>query len=319
MNKILKFISLALLSIHQAAQAAELPAKYTNEVGMTFVLIPPGLHQMRSYYPGDSIISPWHWVRFNKPFYLQSTEVIQKQWEQVMQGLNHGRLEKTQEGLSTRFTSFYNNNYESTYVIFDPIKSGPNYPVHYMQTEYIESFLEQLNTGSLVYRLPTAAEWEYASLAGATQPPSGADLKRYANCRINYDINSKNHNKNPEKFKFPSFHDADGFDQLAPAGALLPNRWGLYDMMGNVHEIVTVYKPAVTYPNSEQYLLDDPVPDNENYRYTKYYRIKGGSFWSKPVDCNPFIVQSFDYKDQGTTVGFRLWLDAESVRKTLAH
>jgi len=303
MNKILPFILLALLGMFQTVQATELPAKYTNEFGMNFVLIPPGMHQMRSYryhYPDYSeavIVSPWHWVRFNKPFYLQSTEVTQKQLEQVIPGLS-------QEVLATSFASFY-NQYSvpevSNFQEFKPINSGPDYPVHYIDPEYIDTFLERLNTGPLVYRLPTEAEWEYAALAGATRPPAGEDLKYYANCRIN---------------------DADRFNRLTPVGSLLPNAWGLYDMLGNVNEIVMPYKPAANHPkNTEQYLLDDPVPNNEKPKYTGYYnhRIKGGDFWDSPKYCNPFIVDDFDKKSHGEAVGFRLWLDAESVRKALAH
>lgn len=66
------------------------------------------------------------------------------------------------------------------------------------------------------FRLPTEAEWEYACKAGAeTIYPFGNDssqLKKYAW----YAVNSNGH-----------YHKA---------GELLPNAWGLYDMLGNVAE-----------------------------------------------------------------------------------
>jgi formylglycine-generating enzyme required for sulfatase activity len=66
------------------------------------------------------------------------------------------------------------------------------------------------------YRLPTAAEWEYACRAGGatTWSPGEAQdlLPKYA------------------------WHVSNSWSQLHPVGTLRPNNWGLFDMHGNAWE-----------------------------------------------------------------------------------
>ena len=72
--------------------------------------------------------------------------------------------------------------------------------------------------GGWVYRLPTEAEWEYACRAGTTNQfyygddPSYIRLSSYA------------------------WYTANSGNVTHVVGMKGPNRWGLYDMMGNVYE-----------------------------------------------------------------------------------
>lgn len=77
-------------------------------------------------------------------------------------------------------------------------------------------------------RLPTEAEWEYASRGGLINNiyPWG-----------NEHVNAGRPKANSWEGKFPYYNEQkDGFMKLAPVKSFAPNGYGLYDMAGNVWE-----------------------------------------------------------------------------------
>ncbi len=108
-----------------------------------------------------------------------------------------------------------------------------------------------------LYRLPTDEEWEYACRAGTTNLWTFGD------------------DPGPlTSYGWITDHTAHDFTH--PVGQKLPNPWGLYDMYGNVWELVS-----------------------NNI-------IRGGSAWDDPPECNSAARGSFG----GATinVGFRIVL-----------
>ena len=81
-------------------------------------------------------------------------------------------------------------------------------------------------------RLPTEAEWEYAARAGSTKRFYSGDSPESL-------VKVGNVADGTAKKKFPDWQTTvaeDGYVFTAPVGQFLPNRLGLYDMLGNVWE-----------------------------------------------------------------------------------
>ena len=134
----------------------------------------------------------------DKNYMMSKTEVTQRQWVAVM-GENPSHFK------------------------------GSDNPVESVSWDDCQEFLKKLNAlpsvkgSGLVFRLPTAEEWEYACLAGAT----GDYCKLADGTEINEgtvdDVAWYGDN-------------AGGAGQTHPVGQKEPNAFGLYDMLGNVSE-----------------------------------------------------------------------------------
>jgi formylglycine-generating enzyme required for sulfatase activity len=216
------------LTLSSAAFAADMPAtkEYTNSIGMKFVRIGPGTFEMgvgktplpeelnRSreesgnreiYIPtenGDYDERPIHKVTISKPFYVGTCEVTNEQYEEFdpLHLYLRGKL------------GFSIDNSEA--VVF----------VTWHRARAFCNWLS--NKEGLPYRLPTEAEWEYACRAGTTTHFHTGDILPQA------------YLKNPDNSWYPDPGRGRGREEVVPlhVGKTPPNRWGLYDMHGNLEE-----------------------------------------------------------------------------------
>ena len=119
--------------------AAQLPETWTNDLQMTFVLVPAGSFDMGSE-SGDDDERPVRTVPVDVPFYISQFEVTQAQWFSVMES--------------------------------DPsaFSDDDNRPVENVSWNDAQAFIDKLNATdpAATYRLPTEVEWEYAARAGST-------------------------------------------------------------------------------------------------------------------------------------------------------
>lgn len=163
--------------------------------------------------PGrDQNEGPQHRVTISQGFYIGKYEITQAQWTSVMHaqpwaGKSH-------------------------------VEENPHHPAVYISWEDVQEFTRRLNrmAGAEVYRLPTAAEWEYACRAGTATPWSfGEDdsaLQKYAWYADNtWEVDER-------------YGHA--------VGTKLPNPWGLHDMHGNVWEWVQDWYSNEPYSSSSE-------------------------------------------------------------------
>lgn len=186
---------LAVLLLAEVGLAAP-PEIDTNALGITFRLIPAGSFLMGCDTTRQRCHSgqlPAHRATFTAPFYLAETEVTQRQWSAVM-GDNPAHFK------------------------------NPDNPVEQVSWEDAQTFIRTLNQRPELgggYRLPSEAEWEYATRAGTQtdywfgNDEPGQDLGHYF-----WYLDSSREHPHPVAQK--------------PA-----NPWGLYDVHGNVWEWVS--------------------------------------------------------------------------------
>ena len=124
-------------------------------------------------------------------------------------------------------SAFYMGKYEITQKQWRDIMGtnpsnfkGDDLPVENVSWNEVQNFIQKLNQkeGTNKYRLPSEAEWEYAARAGTTTMYSFG-------------------NDESELGEYAWYAENSG-DKTHPVGQKNPNKWGLYDIHGNVWEWV---------------------------------------------------------------------------------
>jgi formylglycine-generating enzyme required for sulfatase activity len=234
----------------------------TNSINMQFVCLPPGTFQMGDADEGQRE------VNLTQPFYLGVTEVTQAEYQRVM-----GECPSAfwgDDNLPVEQVSWY-----EAIAFCNRLSEQEDLPQYYdVQCPTVTM------RGGTGCRLPTEAEWEYACRAGSTAAycfgDNAAQLGDYASFM-------KNSGKTTH-----------------PVKQKRPNRWGLYDMHGNVWEWCWDWYDK--YPTEPQANPTGPAEQpREALRVTR-----GGSWWNMDNCCRSAFRNALEPGNRRQNLGFRV-------------
>ena len=164
------------------------------------------------------------------------------------------------------------------------LKGKENHPVVHISYEDAQAYCKWANR-----RLPTEAEWEFAA-----RSTNNNTIYFWGDAR---DELSKK--ANSWEGEFPVYNTLqDGFERTAPVKSYPPNKFGLYDMAGNVWEFTSDWYNLDYYDKlaATKSITINPKGADKAYNPSNPYLqekiIKGGSFLCSDSYCASYRVSS---------------------------
>ena len=249
-----------LLQRQLAAAARPLPrdALRSGGVGPEMVTIASGRfqYQSRQYERRNNI----EWVVFDRPLAVSKYEVTRGEFDTFVDRARYRTEARRDPGYGCRGvdteTRRRNSSLRWNRPGFDQTARHPVTCVSVRDAMAYARWLSQ-ETGHS-YRLPSAAEWQYAARAGSEEAQlynASADRESRNSCgRANLDESDGGTN---------AIACRDGVRYTTDVGRFPPNRVGVHDMIGNVSELVL----ACGHPQQQNdifflYLTPDGAPEH---------------------------------------------------------
>ncbi len=306
---------------HQEAWAKHLgvPVEYKNSIGMKFRLIPPGEFLMgstpeeierhlslrdgpnatRQKYWRDAINSegPQQPTVLSQPFYLGMFEVTQAEYERVM-GTNPashqptGKAKDLIAGIDTAHFPVEMVSWNDAIEFCNQLSQTENLKPRY--------FLASSRVNPLPgdgYHLPTEAQWEFACRAGATTP-SWAGHDETGLSRV-------------------AWYNKNSGGRVHAVGELLPNPFGLYDMLGNVEEFCEDGCSADKGVGYQTYSPSVAIDPPATWIDKPLRILRGGDSLSEwQASRSAFRNRNYDHAKSPIS-GIRISLTVDAVRRRL--
>jgi formylglycine-generating enzyme required for sulfatase activity len=186
-----------------------------NSIGMKLTKVPAGNFMMGSPETEKQRATdegPQHEVVISRPFLMGVYEVTQREYKRVI-GSNPSHFSPT--GFASNEVAGVNTD---------------DFPLERVSWNEAQAFCKRLSglpeekKAKRIYTLPTEAQWEHACRAGTGTPTHFGSHLSWKEARIDGDQPYGSNEKKPRIL------------QPVAVGSYEPNRFGLYDMHGNVLE-----------------------------------------------------------------------------------
>lgn len=268
-----------------------------GSLGPKMVVIPAGKFPMGSPEDEkgrDSDEGPQHRVRISKAFALGVTEVTVTAFRGFVEGTGYRTSAEQGDGCYAWTGSSWELD-KKLHWRKPGFEQGGDHPVVCVSWRDATAYAKWLSgqTGE-DYRLPTEAEWEYATRAGTnTRYYWGNEEEpacRHANC---CDTNCE--------YPWKSSCD-DGYKNTAPVGRFQPNGFGLFDTSGNVWE----WTADCWHGDYENAPEDGRAWGEEDGGNCARRVLRGGSWSSKPRRLRSADRSRGAPDDRNDRIGFRL-------------
>lgn len=245
-----------------------------------------------------------HTVIFSRPFLMQTTTVSVGLWRLFINETKY-RTEAEKDGWAWCFIKTKRWKIPYLIPVFEwqqlPGYNWDNpgfyqkdsYPVTNISWNDVQEFIKWFNQKkSRLYRLPTEAEWEHACRSGTVTA---------------YNVGNSIAKKNANfSIRFDSIGYVLRKKRTKAVGHYHPNKWGLYNMHGNVWEWCQDSCYMVDggrLVSTDTYCDDilDPICDEGDHRV-----LRGGS-WAYPANyCRSAFRRGLYPNERASGIGFRL-------------
>lgn len=265
-----------------------------DKVGMEFVLVKPGAFMMGigEEEAGTPAERPRHPVKITRHYYLGKYEVTVGQFQAFVEDTDY-RTDAEKRGKASGWDGKKWGKKRGVNWKTPGFKQEREHPVVCISLNDARAFCRWLGDE---YRLPSEAEWEYAARAGTDTAffwgTSPEDVCRYAN---GGDLSAGR--------IFKGWNTAscdDGYAWTAPIGYHLPNRWGFYNMAGNVWEwCEDPWHASFNGAPSDQRVWGEKGGGGRRV-------IKGGAWYFEPADLRIAVRNSHRAYEATNGAGFRV-------------